>query len=59
MKKTPVTSLPKMEMYAILGLELGRRIFETVEEIEASLEILATQKARELNPDKPNDSPEK
>jgi hypothetical protein len=48
-----INSLPKMEMYAILGLELGQRILEKLQKVEDSLEILAAQKARELNPEKP------
>jgi hypothetical protein len=51
-KQSKVTSLPRMEMYAVLGLELGQRIFEKLEKVEDSLDILAAQKARELNPEK-------
>ena len=52
-KKADVTKLPLMEMYAVLGLELSQRIFEKLESVEESVEILACQKARELNPEKP------
>ena len=52
--KAPVTKLPRMEMYAVLGLELSQKILGKLEKIEESLEILARQKARKLNPDKPN-----
>ena len=52
-KKADVTKLPRMEMYAVLGLELGQKIFEKLQEVEESIEILARQKARELNPEKP------
>lgn len=46
-----VTTLPRLEMYAVLGLELGKRIFEKLEKVEDSVAILAAQKARELHPD--------
>jgi hypothetical protein len=63
-KKAGVTKLPRMEMYAVLGLELSKQIierlekvekffFEKLQRVEDSLEILSCQKARELNPDKP------
>jgi hypothetical protein len=52
-KKGEVTKLPRMEMYAVLGLELSKTILEKLVKVEESLEILARQKARELNPDKP------
>ena len=52
-KKANVTKLPRMEMYAVLGLELGQKIFEKLQKVEESVEILARQKARELNPEKP------
>jgi len=52
-KETKVTSLPRMEMYAVLGLELGQRIFEKLEKVEDSVEIFARQKSRELNPKPP------
>jgi len=62
-KGSAINSLPKMEMYAVLGLELSKKILELIEEtlknvekVEKSLEIIATQKARELNPDKPTDT---
>jgi hypothetical protein len=58
-KKAPITKLPRMEMYAVLGLELSKTIFEKLEKVEESIEILARQKARELNPDKPPDAPAK
>ena len=48
-KKVPVTKLPRMEMYAVLGLELSKKILEKLEEVEESIEILARQKARELD----------
>jgi hypothetical protein len=50
-KKDATSSLPRMEMYAVLGLELGQKIFEKLQKVEESVEILARQKARELNPD--------
>ena len=53
--KPDATKLPKMEMYAVLGLELSKQILEQLEQVEESIEILARQKARELNPDKPED----
>jgi hypothetical protein len=52
-KKAGIESLPRMEMYAVLGLELGKTIFEKLVKVEESVEILARQKARELNPDRP------
>ena len=53
-KKGPVTKLPRMEMYAVLGLELSKKIFEKLEEVEKSIDIMARQKARELSPEKPD-----
>jgi hypothetical protein len=58
-KKAPVTKLPRMEMYAVLGLELSKNILEKLQEVEESIEILARQKARELNPDESRDAPGK
>jgi len=58
-KKAPATKLPRMEMYAVLGLELSKKIFEKLQEVEESIEILARQKARELNPDESRDAPGK
>jgi hypothetical protein len=52
-KKADVTKLPRMEMYAVLGLELSKKIFEKLEEVEKSIEIIARQKARELNAESP------
>jgi hypothetical protein len=57
-KKAGIESLPRMEMYAVLGLELGKTIFEKLVKVEESVEILARQKARELNPDKPPEAKE-
>jgi hypothetical protein len=58
-KKAPITKLPRMEMYAVLGLELAKKnleldekIFEKLQEVEESMEILARQKARELDPER-------
>ena len=51
-KQRAVTSLPKMEMYAVLGLELSKQILERLQKVEDSLEMLARQKARELNPER-------
>jgi hypothetical protein len=48
-KRDSVTKLPKMEMYAVLGLELSKRILEKLEEVDKSVEILARQKKRELD----------
>jgi hypothetical protein len=58
-KKADVSKLPRMEMYAVLGLELSKKILEKLEAVEESVEILARQKARELNPDKSPDEPGK
>ena len=49
-KEDTITPLPRLEMYAVLGLELGQRIFEKLQKMEDSLEDMARQKARELNP---------
>lgn len=49
-QKPDITKLPKMEMYAVLGLELSQEMLKRLERIEDSLEILAAQKSRELNP---------
>ena len=51
--KISVSKLPKMEMYAVLGLESLKFILEKLQSVEDSLEILAAQKARELNRSKP------
>jgi hypothetical protein len=48
-KRVTVTKLPKMQMYAVLGLELSKRILEKLVEVENSVEILARQKKRELD----------
>ena len=48
-KKPRAVKLPRMEMYAVLGLELSKRIFEKLEEVEKTIDILARQKRRELN----------
>ena len=58
-KKADITKLPRMEMYAVLGLELSKTILEKLKKVEESVAILARQKARELNPDKPPDAPAK
>lgn len=50
-KKGPVTKLPRMEMYTVLGLELSKKILEKLEAVEESIEILARQKAQELSPE--------
>ena len=42
----------KLVVLAAVGLKLGRKIFEKLEKLEESVEILARQKARELNPEK-------
>jgi hypothetical protein len=43
--------LPKMEMYAVLGLESMKTILENMKSINESLEILAAQKKREMDTD--------
>ena len=58
-KKADVTKLPRMEMYAVLGLELSKKIFEKLEEVEESIEIFARQKARELNAEESRDTTDK
>ena len=50
-KKVPVTKLPRMEMYAVLGLELSKKILEKLQAVEESIEILARQVERELDKD--------
>ena len=52
-KKVPITKLPRLEMYAVLGLELNKTMIEKIDEVKESVEILARQKSRELNPDEP------
>jgi uncharacterized coiled-coil DUF342 family protein len=52
-KRDSVTKLPKMQMYAVLGLELSKRILEKLEEVDKSVEILARQKKRELDSQEP------
>jgi hypothetical protein len=46
----------KLLVLAAVGLRLGRKIYAKQEEIADSIEILARQKARDLNPEKPADS---
>ncbi len=46
----------KLVVLAAVGLKLGRKIFDKLEKVEESIEILARQKARELNPDEPEQS---
>jgi hypothetical protein len=48
-----ISPLSELERKAVSGLELGQRIYEKLEQVEASIEILARQKARELNQRKP------
>lgn len=48
-KRPNIESLPKMEMYAVLGLELSKQILERLGKIEDSIEILMRQKKRELD----------
>jgi hypothetical protein len=55
-KKANVTKLPRMEMYAVLGLELGKTILEKLGKVEESIEILARQVARELDADESSDT---
>ena len=43
----------KLVMLAAVGLKLGRKIFEKLEKVEESIEILARQKKRELDSDEP------
>ena len=57
--KADSTKLPRMEMYAVLGLEMSQIILEKVQSIEESVNILAAQKARELNPDNATKTPPK
>ena len=45
----------KLLELAAVGLRLGRKIYAKQGEIADSIEILARQKYRELNPDKPAD----
>ena len=47
-QKPDITKLPIMEMSAVLGLELGKTIFERLTKMEESLEILIRQKALDL-----------
>ena len=47
--ESALNKLPRMEMYAVLGLELGQRIFEKLLEFDTCLEVFARQKARELS----------
>jgi hypothetical protein len=47
--KVGISALHRLERYAVLGLELSQRIYEKLEHVEDSIEILARQKARELN----------
>jgi hypothetical protein len=45
--KADITKLPLMEMYAVLGLELGKTIFEKLQEIEKSVEFIAAEMERQ------------
>ncbi len=56
-KRALVTKLPKMEMYAVLGLELSQQIVARLQKVEESVEIMARQKWRDLIPDSPADAP--
>jgi hypothetical protein len=65
-KKADITKLPRMEMYAVLGLELNKQIIDRLNRIslrlkkaEDSLNILARQKKRELTPEPPQEQPAK
>ena len=56
-QKADVTKLPLMEMYAVLGLELGKRIFEKLQEIDASIELIATEMERQEQERKAHKAP--
>jgi hypothetical protein len=55
-KKVPVTKLPRMEMYAVLGLELSKKILEKLENVEESIEIMTRQMKRELDAEESPDA---
>jgi hypothetical protein len=46
-QKAEVTKLPTMEMYAVLGLELGKTIFEKLQEVENSVAFIAAEMQRQ------------
>jgi hypothetical protein len=45
------SQVKRLLVLAAVGLKLGRTISQKLEKVEESIEILARQKARELNPD--------
>ena len=46
--KSGMASLYRTEKYAVLSLKLGQKIYQKLKQVEAAVEILARQKAREL-----------
>ena len=55
--KADITKLPLMQMYAVMGLELGKQIFEKLEKVERSVEIIATEMQRQKQEKKAQDAP--
>jgi hypothetical protein len=55
--RADITKLPLMQMYAVLGLELGKQIFEKLEKVERSVEIIATEMQRQKQEKKAQDAP--
>jgi len=45
--KADITKLPLMQMYAVLGLELGKQIFEKLQEVEKSVGFIAAEMQRQ------------
>jgi hypothetical protein len=46
-QKADITKLPKREMYAVLGLELSKTIFEKLQEVEKSVGFIAAEMHRQ------------
>ena len=44
----------KLVVFAAIGLKLLRKMSETLESIDSSIEIFGAQKARELSPEQPD-----
>jgi hypothetical protein len=55
--KADITKLPLMEMYAVLGLELSKQIFEKLQDVEKSVGFIAAEMQRQKQEKKAKDAP--
>ena len=55
--RADITKLPLMQMYAVLGLELGKQIFEKLQEVEKSVGFVAAEMQRQKQEKAAHDAP--